>query len=124
MNEQEIEERAKRGSLEKFQQVMAKVPKVQPEPYDRIDLYTIPELAKMANVTPKQLFDILSECSHVTNDNGVSAVADSGMALGGINQDPETDEYGVLFPKSMLDDFSVNKGIQDERIKSLMHRGL
>ncbi len=36
MTEDYLEERAKRGSREKFKRAMAKVPKAQPEVYDRL----------------------------------------------------------------------------------------
>ena len=36
LTEEYLEERAKRGSRKKFERAMAKVPKVQPEEYDRI----------------------------------------------------------------------------------------
>ena len=36
MTEDYLEERAKRGSRKKFKRAMAKVPKVQPEVYDRL----------------------------------------------------------------------------------------
>jgi hypothetical protein len=36
MTEDYLEERAKRGSLKKFKRDMTKVPKVQPEVYDRL----------------------------------------------------------------------------------------
>jgi hypothetical protein len=36
MTEDYLEERAKRGSRKKFKHAMAKVPKVQPEVYDRL----------------------------------------------------------------------------------------
>jgi hypothetical protein len=36
MTEDYLEERAKRGSRKKFKRAMAKVPKVQPEAYDRL----------------------------------------------------------------------------------------
>ena len=36
MTEEYLEERAKRGNRKKFQRAMAKVPKVEPEEYDRL----------------------------------------------------------------------------------------
>ena len=36
MTEDYLEERAKRGSKKKFRRAMAKVPKVEPEEYDRL----------------------------------------------------------------------------------------
>jgi hypothetical protein len=36
MTEDYLEERAKRGSRKKFKRAMTKVPKVQPEVYDRL----------------------------------------------------------------------------------------
>ncbi len=36
MTEEYLEERAKRGSRKKFQRAIAKVPKVEPEDYDRL----------------------------------------------------------------------------------------
>ncbi|MEK6407058.1 MAG: toxin-antitoxin system HicB family antitoxin [Acidobacteriota bacterium] len=36
MTEEYLEERAKRGSRNKFKRAMAKVPKVEPEEYDRL----------------------------------------------------------------------------------------
>ncbi len=36
MTEEYLEARAKRGSRKKFQRAMAKVPKVEPEEYDRL----------------------------------------------------------------------------------------
>jgi hypothetical protein len=36
MTEDYLEERAKRGNRKKFKRAMAKVPKVQPEVYDRL----------------------------------------------------------------------------------------
>ncbi len=36
MTEEYLEERAKRGSRKKFERAMAKVPKVEPEEYDRL----------------------------------------------------------------------------------------
>ncbi|MBX3061890.1 MAG: toxin-antitoxin system HicB family antitoxin [Anaerolineae bacterium] len=35
MTEDYIQERAKRASREKFEQVLAKIPDIEPEPYDR-----------------------------------------------------------------------------------------
>ncbi len=36
LTEEYLEERAKRGSREKFERVLSKVPDVQPEEYDRL----------------------------------------------------------------------------------------
>lgn len=36
MTEEYLEERAKRGNRKRFQRAMAKVPKVEPEEYDRL----------------------------------------------------------------------------------------
>lgn len=36
MTEEYLDERAKRGSRNKFKRAMAKVPRVEPEPYDRL----------------------------------------------------------------------------------------
>lgn len=36
MTKEYLEERAKRGSKEKFEQAMAKVPDIEPEDYDRL----------------------------------------------------------------------------------------
>lgn len=37
MTEEYLEERAKRGSREKYEAVLAKVPDVEPQEYDRLD---------------------------------------------------------------------------------------
>lgn len=49
----QIEERSKRGSREKFLQVMAKVPKVQPEQFDSIEDIPVKKIIKVTTPAKK-----------------------------------------------------------------------
>lgn len=83
-----------------------------------VSYYTIAQLAEMVNITDGQMFDILAECSHIGGCDGVYSVWDSGEKLGGINLETTDDEYGILFPKSILNDPSVKEGLQELQEKS------
>lgn len=74
--------------------------------------YTILQLAQKINITDKQLFQILLDCCHVGGQDGVYAVWQSGQELGGIDCELPNDDYGVMFPLSLLDDTNVKEGIQ------------
>lgn len=90
--------------------------------------YSIEELAHKAGISNEDLFECLMlGCSHVCGQDGIYAVTDSGKDLGGLNIDSSENEYGVLFPLSVLNDDGVKDAISEKLQKThikrlLMHR--